>query len=121
VAALATSSIAPLDPSRGLLIALPRDCEGTPSAGVELSLAPSAGATPFYFAQQRPSTTATATGDENGFAAGGFVNAAANTGLALSATVAANGLVRPVPPVRASGRHVVRLPVREPALTLAAA
>jgi hypothetical protein len=95
ITAALLAPIAQPDPSRGLVIAVPHDCGGTPAAGVELAITPSDGTVPFYFSQKVPaaaSSTVTQTDDSGGFAAGGFINAEANTTLTVTATVAADGL-----------------------------
>jgi hypothetical protein len=88
-------SITTPQPGRGTVLAVPHDCTGGAAAGVSFMLAPSDGATQFYFADTLPSASATQTDSTAGFAVGGFFNTSASTALTVSASVVENGLSLP--------------------------
>jgi hypothetical protein len=94
------AGIVPPTPGRGNLVVGVLDCLRSRSGGVELSIEPAAGSTPFYFAAQAPSATAKATDD--GYGGGGFFNVEANTQITVRAKVVENELV--YPPVEARVR-----------------
>jgi len=82
------------DSGKGMVLVVVRDCENAPAGGVTLGLQPSAGTTPYYFADSLPSPTATQTDDT--VAAGGFFNTLqGETGLVLSTKVVENSLTYP--------------------------
>jgi hypothetical protein len=88
------SAIKPLESDRGHLIVDARDCSGSAAGGVRFDIDPRETSTPFYFTGRIASSKATQT-DDDGYAAGGFLNVKPDTGVFVRASVVENGLSFP--------------------------